>query len=1121
MTEIAEKKNRIALSSENGKAWTDINGGVVSAEDVEGIVTRVIIGELGKAEEIEHDVELLNEVLSIHQQTITHLHLWNLKKLKSLEMLPSELECLDLRGCTALTELPELPTTLETLDLEGCESLKSLPDDSLKNLRHLHLDGCTSLDADIVNARIRKSPALRELTLSGLTKLDGLTGLNGPGDVSKDLRKLVLNDCSALRSLPNLEAFELLNHLNLNGCKKLEALPELSVLPDPDLPRRYDEPVQGLRYLVTHNCPNLRQYRDLDVREVHLSRDDDDNIIDTVRAFRYLGDESAELISSKLLLLGSGRVGKTTLAKALQWADLPEEERETDNGRALNPCKRSLSTHGIQFWPWESDFTFSTGEEKRRGKVHIWDFAGQDIYRNTHRLFATSGAVFVIVCCDPETHTARLKKETEGMTPGRREEHLEENTYHEVRFWLDYVRAALGVPIEDAGSLPVILLHSAENRSDSDYLLEQAGPYREFIDAGIPRISLNCSEESYVDCNAFTALKKKLSLLLGSSAEQLGIRVPAFYEDVHKLVERLLRAGDPSPEDAALTYDEWKKRIEDELSDRYPPLAFETSATNAVTRYLHRIGRVFWLDQYLAGDVLIDQKLGARVIYSLCTLYAKWIRDTEGLIDEQELGRILAQELRVDGLDLRRLLRLMVKCDVCAEIGDGQWQALSPSLLPDLDPERRQAINAQWFQLIKQRPGYVNHCYRLSGNSGMMIGSADMQAVMAWLARAVRSGEQGDGLARWLAQGETDREPQEQPQKPPICWRAEWRFWRNGAQILWQPEFAQNQFRWTGGGYRKPEPGESPGDPFLLRVQYAPFETEGLHEIFYAGSLYMELVTCNEVEMGRRLKLALFSDAGPLAFFLENHEIDDRRPDEFPIEWAGHPRDSAMWPWKEASNPQATRERHDVAISVRGTDAETAEALLRALEAEGISAYYYREDERLKLKEGGGESGLLEIYDYLDRAKCLVLVCTTDYFDLSDTEARKGNLYCPVELAEAVCSVRRAQEPRSASRLLPFAVSTKDKPFDWSGFDEFVTETLRVYQRKVIKQRGEPTSDIDSRERTAISDAMRKLDPFLTGCGHQAKNVVFWDQERESLEKCIATLVDKIKGEIADPQDGT
>jgi internalin A len=61
----------------------------------------------------------------------------------------------------------------------------------------------------------------------------------------------------------------------------------------------------------------------------------------------------------KLILLGNGRVGKTSLVRRLIQ-------------NAFDPYEPS--THGIQLVPWDLS---AHGEDLR---IHIWDFGGQDIY---------------------------------------------------------------------------------------------------------------------------------------------------------------------------------------------------------------------------------------------------------------------------------------------------------------------------------------------------------------------------------------------------------------------------------------------------------------------------------------------------------------------------------------------------------------------------------------------------------------------------------------------------------------------------------------------------------------------------------------------------------------------
>lgn len=1158
--------NEIGLSSLDGQQWHD-------AEDKPGaqdIVTRVVIGTLDAKEPITITDGLWQQVLA-HWPTITHLHLWSIAGLNALPALPAKLECLDIRHCRQIESLPALPDTLATLDLAGCTALKQPPSGATPSLRFLHLDGCTGLRASAINTKIGACPMLEELTLAGCTQLHELE--EPASSDAPPLRKLVLKDCAKLHTLPDLSAFGRLNHLNLNGCAALAALPPLPILEDPDPPRAWHEPVRGLRYLVTQGCEKLREYRGLDLRPVHLSADADDNVIDTLRALHWLGQPPAELLSSKLLLLGSGRVGKTTLAKALQWADLDGEARKSERGQALDPRKGSASTHGIQFWPWRCAFALPHGGGQRHGRVHIWDFAGQEIYHNTHRLFAASGAVFVIVCCDRNTHATRLQREIDqqGLNGAEREAFERENEYREVRYWLDYVRAALGLKEDAAERLPVILVHSGAKGSKTDYLLQQAGPYRAAIEARtLPVLALDCTSEAFLDDADFKGLRAELARRLGASADQLGIRVPAFYRDVHATVEALLNDGRPHPEQAVFTFAKWRQHLIDALgqpsaapdafhgaremgdggttagsvvsgaaptptlprargreSDRaapYPALAFQPSVLRAVTRHLHRIGQVFWLDEQAEGDVIVDQALGAKTIYSLCrsSTEADQMGRQGGLVSEEQLGRLLDEVkiARDAALDTSQLLQLLAKCGVCLPIGAGRWQALNPALLPPLNPAIRAAIGGQWFELLGQTPGYVNHSFRLSGDGGMQIGAADMQATLAWLLRyGLHDGDEGQRLPRWMALGEDASEAgpgkAEGERGPAIRWHPQYHFWRAGVQILWTPAF-DREHRWRKDA-RTPAPGESPGDPFLLRIQYAPFDLKdarGERTLAYAGSLYLELLTRNEAGMAPRLCDALLAEGGPLAFFRDHYQIDDQRTDDLPAERIGHPRDDRMLPWQRARNPAEPRMRHDVAISVRGSDVDVAEPLYQALRRAGLEAYYYRDDERGKLHgDKERESGLVEIYDYLDQATCLILIGSNRYFDLSDATAHGGNIYCPVELAAAVASLQRDDRPRQAEQIFVLAVSREGDEFHWHAFDSKVKTTVQAFDA-IVTARGKPHSLMQRKERDWVEAASDGIAGFVHDVGSQAKRAVFWNGRAETRDAAIAELVRRVRAAL-------
>ncbi len=92
-------------------------------------------------------------------------------------------------------------------------------------------------------------------------------------------------------------------------------------------------------------------------------------------------DETHILYEAKLLLVGEGGSGKTSLANKLLNPDY-----------ALKPETEDTSTEGIDILKWE--FTGRDGNDYR---IHIWDFGGQEIYHQTHQFFLTERSFYLLV----------------------------------------------------------------------------------------------------------------------------------------------------------------------------------------------------------------------------------------------------------------------------------------------------------------------------------------------------------------------------------------------------------------------------------------------------------------------------------------------------------------------------------------------------------------------------------------------------------------------------------------------------------------------------------------------------------------------------------------------------
>ncbi|MEO1375700.1 MAG: COR domain-containing protein, partial [Cyanobacteria bacterium J06635_10] len=94
---------------------------------------------------------------------------------------------------------------------------------------------------------------------------------------------------------------------------------------------------------------------------------------------QQLEQRTDSLYEAKLLIIGEGGAGKTSLAKKIE-----------DENYKLKSDEES--TQGIDVIQWK--FPLENGKEFR---VNIWDFGGQEIYHQTHQFFLTKRSLYALV----------------------------------------------------------------------------------------------------------------------------------------------------------------------------------------------------------------------------------------------------------------------------------------------------------------------------------------------------------------------------------------------------------------------------------------------------------------------------------------------------------------------------------------------------------------------------------------------------------------------------------------------------------------------------------------------------------------------------------------------------
>ncbi len=181
--------------------------------------------------------------------------------------------------------------------------------------------------------------------------------------------------------------------------------------------------------------------------------------IEALAAYLHsLEEDAVPLYEAKVLLVGEGNVGKTSLVAALCGAPF-KEGRPTTHGIEIQPVTMRHPDLGVDMI------------------VRAWDFGGQEVYRISHQFFFSRRALYLVVW------SAR-----EGQ---------EQN---EVEGWLRRIRLRVS---QDARAL-VVATHCAERQPELDYpYLERAFPQLlvgryavdNFTGIGIPELHEGVAKE--------------------------------------------------------------------------------------------------------------------------------------------------------------------------------------------------------------------------------------------------------------------------------------------------------------------------------------------------------------------------------------------------------------------------------------------------------------------------------------------------------------------------------------------------------------------------------------------------------------------------------------------------
>jgi internalin A len=683
------------LFSSDGRQWADSNQPLQWPAGREAaVITKIVIGTLESDKSVSLTTPLPLE-FERRFPNLKQLCLWRIDNLTTVPALPRQLQTLDVRHCPKLAALPcgNLPTTLTRLIIADCPALSNEPSDTSDStcfelLRELRLPGPHGLSPLWIKSLVRRAPELRTLDLTRCTRLDDLPSLPS---MLEDLR---LDECTGLQALPS-QWPSYLRRLGLRKARELQELPRRWPKSIDYLDLAYAERLRQLPRPTAKWPRTLFLYGSGIVQppaSQHGSAEDENVAAATDNYFKSIDlVGEGEVRRCKVLVLGNGGAGKTCLSAALDPNGDPKEAR------------RLGSTHGVRFLRW--DLAARVGGRNDNVQLHLWDFGGQEIYHNTHRLFASKGTVF-IVAWNPEQ---------DGCQPAANQQNYQDE-WRPLRYWIDYIRDACPL----GPRIAIVCTHSKRKTPELEARLKEAIGAEDFE-------RLKCFYIDSMDGDIRNAdrdlvnLNNWLGRNVGEVVESQGTQVPAHWEIAQDLVESWVKKMEDEPSSdfteshkqlpatdfGAELADEIGRRLESDSEGRFDQLAAawhggklsirELVALTPVLDFLTHSGWIFWDERLFEGRVIVGQQWAIDGLYVLLerenTAAYEKLTSRDGRFTISDLGELgwNGGEGRTSYGDAeqRLLLSFMERCGLCFKLHDekrsssGQDVYVSFEHLPD------------------------------------------------------------------------------------------------------------------------------------------------------------------------------------------------------------------------------------------------------------------------------------------------------------------------------------------------------------------------------------------------------------------------------------------------------
>ena len=304
------------------------------------------------------DLSPLKDLANLQQLYVSDTQVSDLSPLKDLANL--QLLSVSDTQVSDLSPLKDL-ANLQQLSVSDTQVSDLSPLKDLANLQQLNVYSTQVSDL----SPLKDLANLQKLNVYS-TQVSNLSSLKDLANLQKlDVDNTKVSDLSSLKDLKKL------NFLSADNCliKRFEAI--IPVLDKNSLP--------DLNSLYVFGNPIY------DIDEKYLGIENE-NSLEKLRKFykQWQKGDRLKLYEAKLILVGEGEVGKTSLKLKLK------------TNKHVAKAGKQPSTEGILYEPWDLKNCIVAGK-RQNVRINIWDFGGQEIDHQTHQFFLSDRSFYIFV----------------------------------------------------------------------------------------------------------------------------------------------------------------------------------------------------------------------------------------------------------------------------------------------------------------------------------------------------------------------------------------------------------------------------------------------------------------------------------------------------------------------------------------------------------------------------------------------------------------------------------------------------------------------------------------------------------------------------------------------------